>query len=165
MTCTECIAEAIGEGTSVLRFMSVPTLWLRRLICACGTLPGNYQPPARVFVLLLSTLGGAIYLWLKLNLVVKISSDIVSEYFCQVCVMLMMFAAPTADCVMTWLAGKWLRNQSTHRSTTIWPVTTWDMKNMFYIRFSHFTLTETSVLELFPVVLQLKISSILTHSE
>ena len=63
---------------------------LRRLICTCGA-PPCLQPPARVFVLLLSRFSSTIYLWLKPHLVVKISSDIVTEYCCQVCVLSMMF--------------------------------------------------------------------------
>ena len=49
----------------------------------------------RVFVLL-SMLSGEIYLRLKRYLVVKISSDIVTEHCCQVCVLSMMFCR--SDC-------------------------------------------------------------------
>ena len=47
------------------------------------------QSPYRVF--LLSMLTDAISLRLKSHLVVKISSDIVTEHCCQVCVLFMMF--------------------------------------------------------------------------
>ena len=47
-------------------------------------------------------LSGEIYLRLKPYLVVKISSDIVTEHCCEVCVLSIMFAAPTAGYVLTW---------------------------------------------------------------
>ena len=46
-----------------------------------------------------SMLSGEIYLRLKSYLVVKMSSDIVTEHCCQLYVLSMMFAAPTAGCV------------------------------------------------------------------
>ena len=56
----------------------------------------------RVLVLLLlsllSMLSGEIYLRLKPYLVVKISSDIVTEHCCQVCVLSMMFCRSAAVC-------------------------------------------------------------------
>ena len=98
------------------------------------------------FVLLsssLSMLSGEIYLRLKPYLVVKISSDIVTEHCCQVCVLSMMFCR--SDCVC-WHGGKWLRN-SLYR--VVWhgrfwhsDRPTWDKKNIICIWFSHFTLTE-----------------------
>ena len=48
------------------------------------------QSPARVFMLL-SMLSGEIYLRFKSYLVVEISSDIVTQHCCQVCVLSMMF--------------------------------------------------------------------------
>ena len=74
--------------------------------------------PARVLVLLLSSLfsmlSGEIWDWMKPYLIVKISSDIVTEHFCQVCVLSMMFCRSVAVC---W-HGKLLRNQQeTPRST------------------------------------------------
>ena len=92
---TECCG-GVGEGTSVCRFKSVPTLWLRGLISACAT---RLSPVARVFMLLsssLSILSSEIYLILKPYLIVKISSDIVTEHCCQVCVLSMMFCC--SDC-------------------------------------------------------------------
>ena len=77
--------------------------------------------PARVLVLLsaslFSMLSGEIYLRLnEAYLVVKISSDIVTEHCCQVCVLSMMFCRSVAVC---W-HGKWLRNQQeTPRSTHV----------------------------------------------
>ena len=85
----------VGQGTSVCRFKSVPTWWLCGPIGACAT----RLSPARIFVLLsssLSMLSGEILLRLKPYLVVKISSDIVTEHCCQVCVLSMMFCR--SDC-------------------------------------------------------------------
>ena len=47
---------------------------------------------------LLSMLSSEIYLRLKPYLVVKISSDIVTEHCCQVCVLSMMFCRSAAVC-------------------------------------------------------------------
>ena len=107
--------------------------------------------PARVLVLLLSTdqvcyrclALKSIWDWMKPYLVVKISSDIVTEHCCQVCVLSMMFCRSVAVC---W-HGKWLGNQqetplSTHVDLNCGRPT-WDIKNIIYIWFSHFALTET----------------------
>ena len=97
--------------------------------------------PAQAF-LLLSMLSGAIYLRLEPHLGVEISSDTLTENCCQVSVLPMMFCAPTAGCVLTWLAGKSLRNKETHRSTNTWvDFTPWD--NILYFWFPHFTSIET----------------------
>ena len=136
---------AVGEGTRMCRFKSVPTWWLRGPISACAA---RYSAPQRVLVLLLSSLlsmlSGEIYLRFKLYLVVKISSDIVIEHCCQVCVLSMMFCRSAAVC---W-HGKWWHNQQeTPRSAHVAWLScgrpTWDIKNILYISFSHFTLTET----------------------
>ena len=79
----------------VCRFKSVPTWWLYGPIDACAA----RLSPARIFVLLSSSLlmlSGEIYLRLKPYLVVKVSSDIVTEHCCQVCVLSMMFCR--SDC-------------------------------------------------------------------
>ena len=132
-----------GVGTSVCRFNSVPTWWLWGPISACAA----RHSAARVLVLLLSSLLSMlseIYLRLKPYVVVKISSDIVTEHCCQICILSMMFCRSAAVC---W-HGKWFRNQQeTPRSTNVVWLNcgrpTWDMKNILYISFSHFTLTET----------------------
>ena len=83
----------------VCRFKSVPTWWLCGPIGACMA----RLSPARIFVLSSSSLlmlSGEIYLRLKPYLVVKISSDIVTEHCCQVCVLSMMFCR--SDCRLTW---------------------------------------------------------------
>ena len=68
---------------------------------------------------------------IKPYLVVKISSDIVTEHCCQVCVLSMMFCRSVAVC---W-HGKWLRNQQeTPRSTNVdlnCGRPTWDIKILF----------------------------------
>ena len=88
----------VGEGTSMCPFKSVPTWWLWGPISACAA---RYSVP-RVLVLLLSSLlsmlSGEIYMRLKLYLVVKISSDIVTEHCCQVCVLSMMFCRSATVC-------------------------------------------------------------------
>ena len=74
---------------------SVPTWWLCGPIGACAA----RLSPAKIFVLLWSSLlmlSGEIYLRLKPYLVVKISSGIVTEHCCQVCVLSMMFCR--SDC-------------------------------------------------------------------
>ena len=109
-----------------------------------STCAARYSP-ARVLVLLLSSLfsmlSGEIWDWMKPYLVVKISSDIVTKHFCQVCVLSMMFCRSVA-----W-HGKWLRNQQeTPRSNHVdlnCGRPTWAIKNIIYIWFSHFALTET----------------------
>ena len=79
----------------------------------------------RVFVLS-SMLSGDIYLRLKSYLVVKMSSDLVTEHCCQLYILSMMFVAPTAGCVDI--------AQSIHLSTTFdfTPAgrQTWNVKNI-----------------------------------
>ena len=88
---TEC-SRGIGEGTSVCRFTRMPTWWLRDMLPCL-------QSPVRVFVLL-PMLSSAIYGRMKPYLVVKISSHIVTEHCCQVCILSMMFCC--SDC---WLCA------------------------------------------------------------
>ena len=94
---TECCG-AVGKGTIVCRFKSVPTWWLRGPISAYAA---RYSP-ARLLVLLLSSLlsmlCGQIYLRLKPYLVVKISPNTVTEHCCQACVLSMMFWRSAAVC-------------------------------------------------------------------
>ena len=83
----------------------------------------------------LSMLSGEIYLRLKLYLVVKISSNIVTELCCQVCVLSMMFCRSAAVC---WHC-KWLCNQETPRRTMWFDFNsgrpTWDIKIFFTFDF------------------------------
>ena len=108
----------------------------------------------------------SIWYWMKPYLVVKISSDIVTEHCCQVCILSMMFCHSVAVC---W-HGKWLRNQQeTPRSTHVdlnCGRPTWDIKNIIYISILIFTFCvdrDTSVLELFYVVSQQKRFAMLTR--
>ena len=87
----------------------------------------------------LSMLSGEIYLRLKPYLVVKISSDIVTEHCCQVCVLSMMFcrsdcrlcADMVSDCAIWKLLGEPCGPPG-------------QRQNILHIWFSHFTLmTET----------------------
>ena len=65
-----------------------------------GTLVSNQKQNIRVVIefvsQLLAVLSGEVYLRLKPYLVVQISSDIVTEHWCQVCVLSMMFCR--SDC-------------------------------------------------------------------
>ena len=131
----------------VFRFKSVPTWWLCGPIGACAA----RLSPARIFVLLSSSLlmpRGEIYLRLKPYLVVKIASDVLTEHCCQVCVLAMIFcrsdcrlcAGHVSDCAITENSSI----ASVPRVLACWHSDrpTWDMKNILYIWFLHFTLTE-----------------------
>ena len=116
-----------------------------RLISACAT-DRRIQPE---YPVLFSMFSGKFCLRLKQYLVVKIASDLLTEHCCQVCILAMMFCR--SDCrLCTGMCGKWLRNHETPRTSvprvlSCWHSDrpTWDMKNILYIWFSHFTLTET----------------------
>ena len=92
---------------------------------------------AIVFVLL-PMLSGEIYLRLKTYWVVKISTDIVTEHCFRVCILSMIFAAPTAGwvlaCVVSDCAIKVPRCLISLRQTNV---------KIFFTFFSHFSLTET----------------------
>ena len=147
---TEC-SGIVGEGTRVCRFKSVPTSVIAdRLTHARQT---RFQPE---YTVLFSMFSGEFCLRLKPYLVVRIASDVLTEHCCQVCVLAMMFAAPTAGCMLTCVvsdcairkhlvqSGTILRS-SVPRVLACWHSDrpTWDMKNILNIWFSHFTLTET----------------------
>ena len=90
---------------------------------------------------------GAIYLKTMSYLVVKISSDIVTEHYCQVCVLPMMFCRSEPGCVLTWWviaqSGTWEpRVLISLRQANVGH----DVKNGIPIWFLHYTLTDTSVL-------------------
>ena len=136
------------QGTSVCRFKSVP---ICGPISACAarwspTKKQNIRVVIEFVSQLLAMLSGEVYLRLKPYLVVKIACDVLTEHCCQVCVLAMMFCR--SDCrLCAGMCGKWLRNQETSvpRVLACWHSDrpTWDMKNILYILFSHFTLTET----------------------
>ena len=133
------------SGTSVCCFKSVPTWWLRGLIKRmCGMLFSSQEYSCCYYRVCYRCLAvKSIWDWMRPYLVVKISSDIVTEHWCQVCVLSMMFCHSVAVCSH----GKWLRNQQeTPRSTHVdlncgRPM--WDIRNIICIWFSHFALTET----------------------
>ena len=107
-------------------------------ISACANTPEGVSTGYRVFVLL-SMRSGETYLRLKPYLVVQISSDIVTEHCCQVCVLFMMFCRSDcrlcADMVVSDCA---IRNSSLYRVVWHSDRPTWDMKNIICIWFSHF---------------------------
>ena len=141
----------VGEGTSVCRFKSVPTS-ADRFAHARQALVSSQSIPCCFRCLAVNSV-----LRLKPYLVVKIAPDILTEYCCQVCVLVMMFCRP--DCrLCAGMCGKSgtsvprvLTNSRRVNFTVQFGVLTcwhsgrptWDMKNILYIWFSHFTLTET----------------------
>ena len=88
------------SGTSVWSFKSVPTWWLRGPIKRMrGTLFSSQEYSCCYYRVCYRCLAmKSIWDWMKPCLVVKISSDIVTEHCCQVCVLSMMFCR----CVLTW---------------------------------------------------------------
>ena len=146
---TEC-SGIVGEKTSVCRFKSVPT-WViaNRLahVRKTGDWPIlSYPILSRGVSWLFSMFSGEFCLRLKPYLVVQIASDVLTEHCCQVCILAMMFCR--SDCrLCAGMCGKWLRNQgnSSYQRTTCFGLLTLrlsNMKNILYIWFSHFTLTE-----------------------
>ena len=157
---TECIG-IVGEGTSVCRFKSVPTsVKSCGPISACAT-DTRIQPE---YPVLFSMFSGEFCLRLKPYLVVKIASDVLTEYCCQVCVLAMMFCR--SDCRLC--AGmKWKviaqsaairKRTSVPRVLACWHSDrpTCDMmsheKYSLHLIFTFYLNRDTSVLELFPVV-------------
>ena len=119
----------------------------------------SYPIPSRVVSWLFSMFSGEFCLRLKPYLVVKIASDVLTEHCCQVCILAMMFCR--SDCrLCAGMCGKWLRNQgnSSYQRTTCFGLLTLRRANMGYEKyFLHLIFTfylnrDTSVLELFPVV-------------
>ena len=147
------------QGTSVCRFKSVPTCGP---ISACAA----RKSPAKIFVLLsssLAMLSSEIYLRLKPYLVVEISSDIVTEHCCQVCVLSMMFcrsycrlcADMVSDCAIWKLLGEPCGPPG---QRGIW-------KYSSHLIFTFYPYRDKSVLELFHVVVfQWKTFSVLTQA-
>ena len=150
---TECIG-IVGVGTSVcLLLVASKVCQLQWTICACAT-DTRIQPE---YPVLFSMFNGEFCLRLKPYLVVKIAPDVLTEHCCQVCVLVMMFCHP--DCrLCAGMCGKSgtsvprvLTNSRRVNFTVQFGVltrwhsgrATWDMKNILYIWFSHFTLTET----------------------
>ena len=103
--------------------------------------------------MLLSMFSGEFCLRLKRYLVVEISSDVVTEHCCPVCVLAMMFCHSDYR-LCAGMCGKWLRNHETPR-TTCFGLLTLRQTNMIYEKYSlhlifkFYLNRDTSVLELF----------------
>ena len=108
----------------------------------------------RVFVLL-SMFSGEIYLRLKPDLVVNISSDIVTEHCCQVCVLFVMFCRSDcrlcADMVVSGCAIRKLL--AVPRGLTLQQANVGYEKYYLHLIFTFCLNRDASMLELFPVVL------------
>ena len=96
---TEC-SKGVGGETSVSRFIKNANFWR-----FCGSIRAcmirftlSWSPAKSIRVVI--DVSGTIYLRLKPHLV-KISSDIVTEYSCQVCILSMMFGR--SDRRLCWL--------------------------------------------------------------
>ena len=117
---------------------------------------------SRVVSWLFSMFSGEFCLRLKPYLVVRIASDVLTEHCCQVCILAMMFCR--SDCrLCAGMCGKWLRNHGKllvpwYQRTTCFGLLTLQHSSMIYEKYSlHLIFTfylnrDTSVLELFPVV-------------
>ena len=122
------------------------------------------QSPAIVFVLLFM-LSDEIYLRLKPSLVVKISSDIVTEHYCQVCILSMMFCRSGCR-LCAGMCGKSLSNQEAFRSITLFDFTPTGQheKYSLHLILTFFQNRDPSVIQLFHVVVfQLKRFPVLVH--
>ena len=125
-----------------------------------GTLVSNQKQNIRVVIefvsQLLAMLSGEVYLRLKPYLVVQISSDILTEHCCHVCVLSMVFCR--SDCRLNMVSDCAIRE--TPRRTMWFDVpglTELRQANVGYKNSSHFIFKfyinrDTSVLELFHVV-------------
>ena len=113
------------------------------------------------YPVLLSVFNGEFCLRLKPYLVGKISSDVLTEHCCQVCILPIMFCR--SDCrLCAGMCGKWLRNQETphtqYQLTTCFGLLTLRQANMGYEKYSlhlifiFYLNRDTLLLELFPVV-------------
>ena len=171
---TEC-SGIVGEETSVCRFKSMPTWvvanrlaharqtrlsswWLAYPILYYPILP-YLQIISRVVSWLFSMFSDEFCLRLKPYLVVRIASDVLNEHCCQVCILAMIFCR--SDCQLrAGMCGKWLRNKgnSSHQCSTCFGLLTLRHSNMGYEKYSlhlifkFYLHRDTSVLELFPVV-------------
>ena len=84
--------------------------------CATGT---RIQPE---YPVLFSMFSDEFCLRLNPYLVVKIASDVLTKHCCQICVLAMMFAAPTAGCVLACVVSDCaIRKPAYH---VFWPVDT-----------------------------------------
>ena len=99
----EC-SKGVGRGTSICRFIKNANFWrLCGSIRAC-VIRFTLSPVSSQSICVVIDVSSTIYLRLKPHLV-KISSDLVTEYSCQVCILSMMFCRSRPPAVLTWLAG------------------------------------------------------------
>ena len=125
----------------------------------------SYAILSRVVSWLFSMFSGEFCLRLKPYLVVEIAFDVLTEHCCQVCILAMMFCC--SDCrLCAGMCGKKLRNQGNSSAGTSVPRVlacwhsdrpTWDMKKSYekyslHLIFTFYLNRDTSVLDLFPVV-------------
>ena len=99
---------------------------------------------------------GVIYLRSKSYLVFKISSDIMTKHCCQVCVLSMMFCRSDSRLCWPCWHGEWWPNRE-NLSTTCFDTPTgkgekWYEKYSLSLIFTFYLNRDTSVIELFPVV-------------
>ena len=102
----------------------------------------------------------SIWYWMKPYLVVKISSDLVTEHCCQVCILSMMFCCSVAVC--------W-HGIDCAISRKLLGVPTWQANVGYEKYYLHLIFTfgvdrDTSVLELFHIVSQQKKFAMLTQA-
>ena len=96
---TEC-SRGVGGGTSVCRFIKNANFWrLCGSIRAC-VIRFTLSPVSSQSIRVVIDVSGTIYPRLKPHLV-KICSDIVTEYSCQVCILSIMFCR--SDRRLCWL--------------------------------------------------------------
>ena len=127
--------KGVGGGTSVCRFIKNANFWqLCGSIRAC-VIRFTLSPVSSQSIRVVIDVSSTIYLRLKPHLV-KIFSDLVTEYSCQVCILSMMFfATPTAGYadLVSWVSDCAFRagNSSYHRVVLWFDSTPWD--NILYI--------------------------------
>ena len=145
----EC-SGGVGEGTSMCCFKSVPTWWFRGLMHARHATLTPVSASA-IVLMLLSMFSGEIYMRLKPYLVVKISSDIMTEHCCAFCLCILhsyafclwCFANLAAGCVLACVVRDCAIKKLLEVSCCLISLWQANVKNILYIWFSHFSLTET----------------------
>ena len=151
---TEC-SGAVGDGNQRMSLQKCANSSDCRPISAYAT---RHAYPSQSIPCCYRCLAVNSVLRLEPYLVVKLSSDVVTEHCCQICVLSMIrcFAAPTASCVLACVVS-----DCAIRKLLVVPcVLTLRQANMGYEKYSlHLIFTfylnrDTSVLQLFPVVFQ-----------
>ena len=140
-----CVVEEQGREPANVASKVCQLEWLHGPINACAnTLVSSLRalrPDTEYSCCYRSMLSGEIYLRLKPHLVVRISSNIVTEHCCQVCVLSIMFCRSDSR-----LCADMVVSDCTIGNTSLYCVIwhsdrpTWDMKNIICIWYSHFIL-------------------------